>query len=150
MNNTFQIEGHTIEFRTSASGSLDPWTSEYARNINFPLMCTADMAKFMLVDGSHIYKFESFEIAYDLVDKISNGSICKWKEFIDWISDTRRTRDFGTLEESIEGVKEAQRRDSVWKSFPKDRKREIYEFLKTLSKEEKEAWYQEKFKELGI
>ena len=62
MNYTTIIEGHTIEIKGSGSGSLDPWTSEYAREKGIGLMCTSDMAEFILLDGDDVWKIRNWGV----------------------------------------------------------------------------------------
>lgn len=154
MINKFEIEGHTIEIRGSGTGSVDPWSGDFARSIDLGLMCTSDMAEFMLIDGQHIYKFESFNQAHGLHEMVCNGVFDSWEQFEDeWLKpkvEKRRIMDFGILDEHIEDMKISKKRSDVWKSIPEKKRRETYEFLKTLTKEETNNWYQEKFKELGI
>ena len=154
MNNNmeYKIDEHTIEFQGSGTGSIDPWSSEYARKINVSVMCTADMAEFMLVDGSHIYKFDSFNNAKWLGSCLEEGFVT-WEMFTKWLDDEIKTRhvfDDGLLEDSYRNLESLKRHNEVWKSFNEKEKREVYEYVKTLSKEERENWYEEKFKELGI
>ena len=149
-----ELFGHTIEIRSNSTGSIDPWSSDYAQSIDLSLMCTSDLGEFMLIDGQHIYKFESFNQGLELHEMISNGIFDSWEQFMEeWLKpkvEKRRTMDFGTLEESIESLKESKRRSTVWKSIPEKERRSVYEYLKTLSKEDTEKWYEDKFKELGI
>lgn len=148
----YKIDGHTIEFRGSGTGSIDPWSGVYADEIGVSVMCTADMAEFMLIDGSHIYKFDSFNDARHLTTRIEEGTLA-WEEFATWLDDMikkRHIRDFGLLEDSYRDLESLKRHNEVWKSFNEKEKRAAYEYVKTLSKEEKEKWYEDKFKELGI
>ncbi len=158
----FSIEGHTVEFRVSGSGSMSPWEYDFASSINLSLFGTADLRLFMLIDEDHVYAFDSFNDAHPMYgDKssvlpaLSDGTLINtWKEFNDLfltpLLEQRHLRDFGSLKETIEGLKETKKRDLVWKSYPIEKRRDLYEFLKTLSKEDQNKWYQEKFKELGI
>lgn len=50
------IKGHTLEFRTSSSGSIDPWTMDYASEHKIGLIGTADIKDFVKVDNTWIYK----------------------------------------------------------------------------------------------
>ena len=110
------------------------------------------MAEFMLVDGSHIYKFDSFNNAKWLGSCLEEGFVT-WEMFTKWLDDEIKTRhvfDDGLLEDSYRNLESLKRHNEVWKSFNEKEKREVYEYVKTLSKEERENWYEEKFKELGI
>ena len=154
MQTKLELYGHTLEIRGSGTGSVDPWSQDFAHSIDVSLMCTSDMAEFMLIDGQKIYKFESFNQAHELHELISNGIFDSWEQFDDeWLVPKirqHRTIYFGTLDESIESLKEHKRRETVWESIPEKERRGVYEHLKTLSKEETEKWYEDKFKELGI
>ena len=154
MENKLELYGHTIEIRSNSTGSIDPWSLDYAQSIDLSLMCTSDLGEFMLIDGQKIYKFESFNQAHELHEMISNGIFDSWEQFEEeWLVPKikkYRMRYFGTLEESIESLKISKKRSIVWKSIPEKKRREVYEYLKTLSREENEKWYEDKFKELGI
>ena len=149
-----ELFGQTIEIRGSGSGSIDPWSGDFARSINLSLMGTCDMAEFMLIDGQHIYKFDSSTPLMELHSFIESGVLDSWEQFEnEWLKplvDKYRVQDWGLLSEHIEDLKESKKRGNVWKSIPEKQRREVYEYLKTLSKEEKEKWYEDKFKELGI
>lgn len=149
-----KLFGHTIEVRGSGSGSLDPWSGDFARSINLSLMCTSDMAEFMLIDGEHIYKFDSSTPLMELHSFIEADVLDSWEQFEnEWLTPLvkkRRVHDWGLLSEHIEGLKQSKKRDIVWKSIPQNKRREVYEYLKTLSREETEKWYERKFEELGI
>lgn len=149
---TLILHGHTIELRTNGTGSIDPWSEQYAMDIDLSIMCTADMAKFMLIDGDNIYKFDSFNDSMELHNLIDSNAFDTWDSFVSgWLNpmiEKKRVRDLGSLEESKRSLDESKKRDNVWKSIPKDKKREVYEYLKTLSKEEREEWYKNKISEL--
>lgn len=148
-----EIEGHKIEMLTNGTGSIDPWSEEYAKSIDLSLMCTADMADFMLIDGEQIYKFDRSNDSYFLYQAIETSLIEKWSEFNEWLSsliEKKRVHDFGTLEESKKSLDESKKRDLVWKSIPEKDRRSTYEYLKPLSKEERDKWYEDKFNHLTL
>lgn len=149
-----ELFGHTIEIRGSGSGSIDPWSGDFARSINLGLMGTCDTAEFMLIDGQHIYRFHSSTPLMELHSFIEADVFESWEQFEnEWLKpliEKYRAQDWGLLSEHIEGMKKAKKRDEVWKTIPEKKRREVYEYLKTLSIEEMENWYEEKFKELGI
>ena len=154
MKAELKLHGHTIEIRSNGTGSIDPWSLDFAHSIDLSLMCTADMAEFMLIDGTHIYQFVSFNDGAELHEYIKCEMFDTWEEFErEWLNpkiEKRRILYEGTLEDSIKGLKVSKKRDLVWKSIPKAKHREVYEQLKKLSKEKMEEWYEEKFKEYGI
>ena len=154
MKANLSLHGHTIEISSSGTGSIDPWSLDYAHSIDLSLMCTADMAEFMLIDGTHIYKFRSFNDGAELHEYIKCEVFDTWEEFErEWLNPKIEKRHIfyeGTLEDSIKVLKASKKRSLVWKSIPKEKQREVYEQLKKLSKEKREEWYEEKFKEYGI
>ena len=154
MDTTLTLDGHTIEIRGSGSGSLDPWTSDFAKEIDCSLMCTSDMADFILIDGDNIYKLRSFNDGRELYEIIQNGVIDSWDIFLnEWLNpqvEKKHIRDFGSLKQSKEDIKYLKKKDMVWKSIPESQRRGVYKYLKTLSKEDNKKWFEDKFKELGI
>lgn len=150
-----ELFGHTVEVRGSGTGSLDPWAGDYARSIDLSLMCTADMAEFMLIDGDHIYKFHRWNAARELHELLDSGIIESWEQFEnEWLKPNLEKpwtlEDWGSLAEHKKSLDKSKKRSNVWKSIPEKKKREVYEYLKTLSREETEKWYEDKFKELEI
>ena len=90
----------------------------------------------------------------EAVAKDAEAVLESWEQFEnEWLNPLvkkYRVHDWGLLSEHIEGLKQAKKRDTVWKSIPEKKRREVYEYLKTLSREETEKWYERKFEELGI
>lgn len=152
MNYIETLFGHSIELRSCGTGSCDPWSLDYARSINLGLMCTTDCANFMLIDCNEIYKFDRNNDVQELYQMISNCIFDSWDMFTDqWLKDKiekQRIDYLGTLEDSKKGLDESKKRDNVWKSIPKDKRTEVYKYLKTLSDEDRKKWYQDKIKEL--
>jgi hypothetical protein len=150
-----EFDGHTIEVVLNGTGSVDPWSCEFAKSIDLGIMCTSDLGYFMLIDGSRVYKIKRSDAAMELKELLAENYFDCWEEFEEtWLKphleDKYCVEYWYTLEESIESLKERKKRDEVWKSFPEKKRREIYEYLKTLSREEKEKWFEEKIKELGL
>ena len=150
-----EIGGHTIEVVLNGTGSVDPWSCDFARSINLGIMCTSDLGYFMLIDGNLVYKIERDNIAMELETLLATNYFDRWEEFEEtWLKphleEKYCIKYWYTLEESIEGLKKRKKRDEVWKSIPEKKRREMYEYLKTFSKEEKEKWFEEKIKELGL
>lgn len=146
----FELDGNTIEFRTSGSGSIDPWYHDYAKQIGLGIWGTSDMAEFMLVND-RIYKFERFDDAYNLYYSIKFNETTTWSEVQDSISDLNsrnRIEDWGTLEEMKVAADKQKQQNNVWTSIPENKRREVHEWFKTLSNEDKSKWYDEQIKRL--
>ena len=77
------IEGHTLEYSYSGTGSRDPWTSKYLRdhNINKFMLCTADVAYFILVDGDTVYKTIGNGSSFEDVMKMTS-----WEDAQTWLN----------------------------------------------------------------
>ena len=147
-----EIEGHKISLLSNGTGSIDPWSEEYARSIGVSLMCTADMADFMLVDGTHIYKFDRNNDVYSLYQAVETHLLEKWEDFNIWLAslmDKKRVRDCGYLEDRKKSIDFLKRKDIVWKSIPEKDRRSTYEYLKTLSKDEINRWYEERYEKIS-
>lgn len=93
------IKDHVIILETSGSGSWDPWTSKFASEHGVSLWGTSDMAKFVLVDNSKIYKVQWHPDLYKDLEKVNN-----WEDFKKWL-EKYLERDDGTLEENILHIK---------------------------------------------
>jgi len=150
-----EFDGHTIEVVLNGTGSVDPWSCEFARSIDLGIMCTSDLGYFMLIDGNLVYKIERGNIAVELETLLAKDYFDSWEKFEEtWLKphleEKYCVKYWYTLEESIEGLKKRKKRDEVWKSIPEKKRRETYEYLKTLSREENEKWFEEKIKELGL
>ncbi len=152
----FNLFGHTLEISYSGSGSIDPWSGEFARSINLGLWGTSDVGEFMLVDGSRIYKLDRSSLVMELRSFIDAGIFDSWEQFEnEWLKkliEKKHIFDWGTLSEHIEGMKLSWKRNEVWKSYGNDEKnkREVYEEYKKMTEEERNNWYERKFEELGI
>ena len=95
------IEGHTLYFKTSSTGSVSPWELDFANENNIPLIGTADLCDFLLVDGDTIYKLK-----WNAVFKFEEANIETWDEFQGWIKDNcERGEDGYSLKEAIERIK---------------------------------------------
>lgn len=79
------IKGHTLEFRTSSSGSIDPWTMDYASEHKIGIIGTADIKDFVKVDNTWIYKItRGFTASF--YNKYSNDELKTWEEVQDWLN----------------------------------------------------------------
>ena len=81
MEKIFNIDGHTIEFR-SGSGSLNPWSSEYCRKIGLSLMCTSDCVDYAMIDGEKIYRMRNHSKLMWLTDDLLNNAISSLDELM--------------------------------------------------------------------
>lgn len=99
MNKKFEIEGHTLEFRSSGSGSIDPWTIDYADEHKIGLMGTCDIRDYLLVDGDLIY-----EVRNCRAPSFYESNIDNWKDASEWIENNTR-KSIQTLTESIDSIK---------------------------------------------
>lgn len=102
MNYKVEIEGHTFEFRYSGTGSLDPWSGDYADENNISLMVTSDVAFFMLVDGDDLYRMR--EDGHVFIE----DDIKTYTEAMDWLNKHAEYR--GSLMERIHSLKEYKKR----------------------------------------
>jgi len=154
METKYKIEGHTVEVRISGTGSCDPWSQAYADKIGVSLMCTADMAVFMLVDDSRVFRLEDWSLGHGDALRDALQSFPSWDAFErEWLQAAIKrgtVTERGTLEESRAHLDEARRRERVWKAMPQTKRREVYEHLKTLGPEDVKDWYRERYKALGI
>ena len=95
------IESHTLHFKTSSTGSVSPWELDFANENNIPLIGTADICDFLLVDGDTVYKLK-----WNAVFKFEESNIKTWVEFQDWIKDNCERGEEGySLKEAIEQIK---------------------------------------------
>lgn len=116
-----KIDGHTIEVSYSGSGSIDPWSGEYAIKMDVALWGTSDVRYFALVDGSRIYRLQdNYAQFIESLDGISFEELEK----------LLLTQDsFGTLEERKKDI---------------DRLKIENDKVKKMTPEEKRAYFEEK------
>ena len=93
-----EIDGHTIEYRICSTGSIDPWSLDYACENKISLMCTSDMAEFILVDGEQIYKINSWG-SFSYLEKLKT-----WGEIEEWLNQNSKKLRY-TLSEHIEQLR---------------------------------------------
>ena len=121
MNKIKEIDGHTIEVCYSGSGSIDPWSGEYARELGVALWGTSDIRYFALVDGSRIYRIQdNYTQFIEALDGISFEELEKLLSTQD---------NFGTLEERKKDI---------------DRLKIESDMVKKMTPEEKRAYFEEK------
>jgi hypothetical protein len=94
-----EIEGHSIEIRTNRTGSIDPWSLDYATENNIRLMITSDMGVFILIDGEDIYRTNSW--GAKLSEKLINGEINTFQGVMEWLAENSEKEE-KTLSEMIE------------------------------------------------
>lgn len=90
----FTTKGHTLEFRGCSTGSIDPWSLDYARENNIRLVGTSDIATFMLVDGDDIFKLKGSSL--DALLSLINSNNQDFDSFINEFA-----YPCGSLKESI-------------------------------------------------
>ena len=79
------IDGHTLEFRMSGSGSIDPWTREYCQEHNIPLIGTADIKEFVRVDSHYIYRITKGYGDSDFFKMYERGDLKTFDQVQDWL-----------------------------------------------------------------
>ena len=94
-----EIEGRSIEIRGNRTGSIDPWSLDYATENNIRLMITSDMGVFILLDGEDIYRTNSWGI--ELSEKLINGEINTFQGVMEWLAKNSEKEE-KTLSEMIE------------------------------------------------
>lgn len=114
-----EIDGHTIEIRYSGSGSIDPWTGDYARELGVGLMGTSDVRNFVLVDGNLIYR-----LRYGYIPFMASIENLSFEEVMNILS----TYDsFGTLEENKKEIDELKIENDKVKKMTPEEKRAYFE-----------------------
>ena len=98
MKHLFTTEGHTIEFRECSTGSIDPWSLDYADENKIPLMITSDMADFVLIDGDILYKLKGY--GSKPLEPLLDGTIQGFDNVMQLIN--KIAYPFGSLKESVE------------------------------------------------
>lgn len=91
-----ELFGHLVEIDSSGTGSIDPWTQDYANEHNIPLMGTTDIGYFVLIDGNHIYKIRN---QYKFYKELELSDVTSWDDVMK-ILDKHMVDYFGTLEDS--------------------------------------------------
>lgn len=107
-NNVFNVAGHTVEVRYSPTGSCDPWTLDYAREKGVCLMCTSDVANFLLVDRDKLYRLKGGSLI-TFGHYLEKNVIDSPEAFALWLDEIKE-QDFGTLSESKKQIDEMKER----------------------------------------
>lgn len=92
----YKIDEHTIEISYSGSGSIDPWSGAYAREIGLSQWGTSDIANFALIDGDDIYRLRGACIVK--FNNLYEGGDLAWEEAVQWVKDHCESY-FGSLKE---------------------------------------------------
>ena len=122
-----KIFGHTIEFKESGMGSLDPWSADYAHEQNVNLMGTDDMASFALIDGERVFRIKNniTPLYNELKEALENDKIDSWDGAFDIFS-KHIDREFEPLSKSKHDIDIMKMR---------------HEKLEKLTQKEKEAYW---------
>lgn len=79
------IKGHVLEFRISASGSIDPWTYEYCRNNGITIIGSSDIKEFVRLDNHYIYKL-NLSSESEFIRKYEEEEFQTFNEIEDWLN----------------------------------------------------------------
>ena len=147
----FEIFGHTIDLRSSASGSLDPWTSDYAKTYEVGIMCTDDMAEFALIDGEHIFKIRNMiKFYYELKEAIENKLVGSWDDAFA-IFNNYVVMEFEPLSKSKHGIDIMKMHSEKFEKLTKkekeaywDKWRKERDMVRNMSEEERKTFLEEK------
>ena len=92
-----EVDGHIIEYRYGSTGSIDPWSLDFADKNNIGLIVTDDVAYYYLVDNNDVY----MEIGYiKRPDPYDMNSFDDINEYL-----TKYTKYIGKLQDKIEKLK---------------------------------------------
>ena len=147
-----KIFGHTIEFKESGTGSLDPWSADYAHEQNVSMMCTDDMASFALIDGERVFRIKnSITTLYnELKEALENGKIASWDDAFD-IFNEHIDKEFKPLSKSKIDIGIMKMRNEKFEKLTKkekeaywDKWRKEREIIRNMSNDEKKAFYNER------
>lgn len=78
------IKGHTLEFRESSTGSIDPWTQDYYQKKKISAIGTSDMCDFVMVDREYIYCLE-YESISGFIRDYSDEKHKTWEDVQEWL-----------------------------------------------------------------
>lgn len=148
----FNVFGHTIEFRGSGTGSLDPWSGDYAHEQGVSMMCTADMAEFALIDGEYVYKIKhgAYSVYNEIKNAIDNKTASSWEDIFAIFSNYVE-REFQTLTDSKHSIDIMKMNHEKYQKLTKkekeaywDKWRKERDMVRNMSDEEKKAFYYER------
>lgn len=146
------VFGHTIEFRGSGTGSLDPWSGDYAHEQGVSIMCTADMASFVLIDGERVFRIKHglIPLYNELKEALENDKVASWDDAFAIFS-KYVDREFEPLSKSKHGIDimkmhhekfeklTKKEKEAYWDKWRKER-----EIIRNMSNDEKKAFYDER------
>ena len=142
MGKNFNIGGHAIEFR-SGSGSLNPWSSEYCREIGLSLMCTADCVDYVMIDGEKIYRLSRTSKKMQLIDDLLNDAIASWDELMFFHKDAF-DKFVGNFSEIKKELDQAKKENDEFKKLSPNEKKEYLAKWRAERKAELERMKREK------
>ena len=121
-----KIFGHTIEFKESGMGSLDPWSADYAHEQNVSLMGTDDMASFALIDGERVFRIKNniTPLYNELKEAVENDKIDSWDGAFDIFS-KHVDSEFEPLSKSKHDIDIIKMRQEKLKKTYQKRKRSL-------------------------
>lgn len=148
----FEIFGHTIDFRGSGTGSLDPWSADYAYGQGVSMMCTADMASFALIDGERVFRIKHglIPLYNELKEALENDKVASWDDafaiFSKYID-----REFEPLSKSKHGIDIMKMHSEKFEKLTKkekeaywDKWRKERDMVRNMSEEERKTFLEEK------
>ena len=143
MRKSYTVDEHTIEF-SQGSSTLDPWCSEYCREIGLSLMCTSDITPYMMIDGEKIYHLRRHHHKYfDLIDALeSDVVVVTWEDITTLWEDLFDdfAGNFSELKKSYDRMKKNE--DDFKKLSPEEQKK-VIEKWRADRKAEREKYKQE-------
>ncbi len=83
-----EIDGHSIEIKSNHTGSIDPWSLDYATKNNISLLITSDTGIFILIDGEDVYRVTSWGIK--LAERLINGEINTFQGVMEWLAENSK------------------------------------------------------------
>lgn len=116
----YKIGEHTLNFEWSGSGSIDPWSGAYAREIGVTQWGTSDIGNFVLVDGDGVYRLRSSLVRFNDFWEKSDKT---WETALKWVEDNKE-RYFGSLEEIKKDLDERKRKEDEYNAMTKEEKEE--------------------------
>ena len=121
----YKIDEHTLSFEWSGSGSIDPWSGAYAREIGVSQWGTSDIGNFVLVDGDGVYRLRSSLVRFNDFWEKSDKT---WETALKWVEDNKE-RYFGSLEEIKKDLDERKKKQDEYNAMtPEEKEQYIKEW----------------------
>lgn len=120
--NGYELDGVSIKVEHSSSGSIDPWTYEYAAQKRVGLVGTSDIGLFTLI-GEHIYKLDNIS-ERDFIFEITNRDFTGVEELLRFVETIGR--DFGMLSEEKKRIDEMKVINDMLKKMTDEERREYF------------------------